>query len=290
MSLSDYAQLAAMLYGIHKANQPPKFYTAPNTPQEQWKTDALKNLFDYSSGWTNQYLGGISNLNPDFRLNTDLAGNPAFMGGLKLPNIDMSKLQAPSVGGASTATVAPKATANGTAASGPTGIPGDAFGHVTSPAGSQYDPFSGMYGVPNGNAVQINSWDDIKKLGAQAFNFAMSLNSAGVPFAAIAAKVSQMFTTKPEGIPTLPLVHNDVSAANLKPSGVIRDAVPGQTQQQQSGANFIGGQEYNLASAHNQLAPDAMGGNRDIFGGGGYSGWYTETPWGKRVPMPGKRV
>src|SRR5262249_22296927 len=70
----------------------PNFYTAPLTPGEEWVQGAKKNLFDYASAYTDQYLRGLGNLNPNYTLPSPLVGNQAFMGGIKVPTIDWSKM------------------------------------------------------------------------------------------------------------------------------------------------------------------------------------------------------
>jgi len=283
MALSDWAQIAALLYGIHKSNQAPNFYTAPPTPTEQWKTDALKNLFNYTSEFTDQYLNGISNLNPDFRLNTDAVGNPAFMGGIHVPTFDTSKMHKPTA----------NATNNNTTAPGPQGNPndgvtGDPFGHMGAPAGTSGDPFGNL--PDQTNSKTISNWDDIKSLGSAAFNFAMSLNSAGMPFGAIVATIKRVFADQ---LPTPK--PNDVSADNLRPSGIVfppeqtmpREHIPDQTNAQRSGNAFINSQNIGLGNL-GWTAPEGQGQNQPgfgyglpynaFYGGDGSSEWNAPNP------------
>jgi hypothetical protein len=86
---------ALAVYGIHENQKPPKFYNVPPTPAEQWRTNASQQLFNFASGFTDQYLQGLGNLNPSFTMPNSLTGNPAFMGGVKVPTIDFSKVPTP---------------------------------------------------------------------------------------------------------------------------------------------------------------------------------------------------
>lgn len=145
---SDWSSLinaALAVYGIQQGKKTPNFYTVPPTPEEAWRTDATKGLYNMASGFTDQYLHGLGNLNPDFKMPNSLTGNPSFMGGVRVPTIDFSKIPsttpAGGVGGAPTTGATPGFT---NADTGSTGVPGDAFGHIGAPAGSAGDPFADM--------------------------------------------------------------------------------------------------------------------------------------------------
>lgn len=111
MPTDDWSTLinaALAIYGIKQGQKTPNFYQVPETPTETWRNDQTKNLYSTASAFTDQYMKGLGNLNPDFHLNNDMTGNPAFMGGVKVPTIDFSKVPS-SVGaggniGANTAT------------------------------------------------------------------------------------------------------------------------------------------------------------------------------------------
>src|SRR3990167_1859454 len=137
----DLVNAALAIYGATREGQTPNTYPVPLTRTEQDTADAKRSLFDYSSAFTDQYLRGFNNLQPDYKLNTNAVGNPEFMGGVKIPQIDWSRMPArPSYGTPSGATTKPGGlTGEG---SGPTGVPGDPFGSITSPAGSPRDPFA----------------------------------------------------------------------------------------------------------------------------------------------------
>lgn len=170
--LGNLINAAVAYYGIHSSTRAPKTYDVPLTPGEQWTTDTRKNLYNYASGYTDQFLQGLNGLQPDFRLPTSAVGNPEFMGGIKIPKIDFSKL--PSIAGAPTTT-----TPGGTTkppgndpGSGPTGVAGDPFGHVTSPAGGPGDPFAGLPDEYRGKIPEITDWisrhkGDIVKYGVE---------------------------------------------------------------------------------------------------------------------------
>lgn len=288
---NDWLGLALQLYGAHQASKPGQFVQVPQSPEQKAANQRVLGFIDNSP--TRNMLGGMLsqrlNQNEDYHLPTyGQANYQPFSGHTK--NYDLSKIFGSAGPPPPTDTTPP----------GPTGTAGggDPFGHATAPGGSPGDPFAnwpapGSGGPGGGGLDAISQWisdhPGIAKLGVSVLAGAIG-SAFGIPFA-LAAGIANKFLGKGKPPPDdiLPIRHNDVSAGNLAPAGG-RTAVPDPTYQQQSGAQFIGSQEYNLASGHNQLAPDRLGGNRDLFGGGGYNGFYHEAPWGKRVPMPGKPV
>jgi hypothetical protein len=257
------AAAAAAILQITRSGQKPNFYEAPLTANEQWSTDAKKSLFDYSGAYTDQFLRGLSGMNPDLN-------NPAFMGGIKVPSIDWTKMPArPSSGAAGTGATSkpPGLTSDG---SGPTGVPGDPFGHITSPAGSAGDPFGGL---PDQQDTAKNyTWDDIKAWGPQAVKLAQVLLGQGLPLATIISFVASKFgkqQTLPRG--------KDFSGVDLTPAGVTHR--PPRTPYDPgfaSGAagQFNRGQENRLANDPGQFAPERLGGGQGFGYGLGYEDFY----------------
>lgn len=179
----DILNAAQLVLSLRQSGQTPNFYPAPLTPTEQWTSDAKKNLFDYASAYSDQYLRGLGNLNPDFQLNTSAVGNPAFMGGVKVPQIDWSKMPSRPGTGATATSAPPKGPGLSGEGSGPTGVAGDPFGHITSPAGGPGDPFAGL---PDQSATAHNvTWDDIKKFGPAAVKLGQVLFGQGIPIETI---------------------------------------------------------------------------------------------------------
>lgn len=83
---------AMSLYGISRSGQTPNTYPVPLTQSEQNTENAKGSLFNYQSGFTDQYLRGMNNFQPDWQQPTNAVGNQAFMGGVKIPQIDWSKM------------------------------------------------------------------------------------------------------------------------------------------------------------------------------------------------------
>lgn len=94
----DIINAALAIYGLHKADQTPNFYPVPPSPSETYRLDKTKSLYDFASGYTEQYFKGLNGLNPDFQMPNSATGNPAFMGGVKVPTVDFGKM--PSISGA----------------------------------------------------------------------------------------------------------------------------------------------------------------------------------------------
>lgn len=167
---SDLVNAALGIYAINQGNRAPKFYTAPPTPEEAWRTDATKNLYNTASQYTNQFLGGLGDMNPDFKLNTNLAGNPAFMGGIKLPKFNMGGSQLPPAG----APTAPPPAAGPPTGGQPSGTPGAQTPGVPGAGGN--DPFYGMT-EPGGGASHDTTWSDVlnfaKQYGPQAIKLVL---------------------------------------------------------------------------------------------------------------------
>jgi hypothetical protein len=187
LDINTLINAALAIYGIQRGNKAPKFYPAPLTPGEEWKTGATKDLFNYASQYTNQYLQGLGNMNPDFRLSTTALGNPAFMGGIHLP--DFSKMKPLGAAGATAST--PTTTTGGSSAGsdspfgGSGGAGGDPFGPQNSaPAGG--DATSGGDGLA-GVAQWMREHPQITMYGADAVAFA--IGAIGGPLAGIIASI-----------------------------------------------------------------------------------------------------
>jgi hypothetical protein len=86
---------ALLWYQQRQGSKAPNFYTAPQTPTEQWRVDASKDLYSTASDWSKQFMSGLGNLNPSTNIGTTRLGDPSFMGGIKLPQIDTSRMHSP---------------------------------------------------------------------------------------------------------------------------------------------------------------------------------------------------
>lgn len=145
LSWSDVINAALAIYSLHKADQTPNFYTAPETPAEKYKNEQTKNLYGFASGYTEQYLKGLGNLNPDFQMPNNLTGNPAFMGGVKVPTIDFSKVP-PINGAAPPASATPTTPTTPAAPTAPNAAPP---GVPLDPSRVKVDPSTGKLTVDN---------------------------------------------------------------------------------------------------------------------------------------------
>lgn len=153
---------ALAVYGIKQSDRPPKFYNAPPTPQDQWTTDAKHSLFNYASSYTDQYLRGLNSgqgLNPNSHLSTTAFGDPSFMGGIKIPQIDFSKMPSAPSGTPSTSTPStnPSGTQNNTPLDNTTPAPkadNPAMAPSTSPSsgGAPSGPVGGAPSGPSGSS------------------------------------------------------------------------------------------------------------------------------------------
>lgn len=139
LSINDIINAGLAIYGIQQGKSAPKFYVAPETPGEQWKTGATQNLYNMASAFTDQYLKGLSNLNPNFSLSTPFLGNPAFMGGVRVPTFDFSKI--PSSAAPTTST--PSTSTPSGSTGGPAAI-GNPFNSNMNDPTAAGDPFAGF--------------------------------------------------------------------------------------------------------------------------------------------------
>lgn len=289
--LGNLINAAVAYYGIHSSTRAPKTYEVPLTPGEQWTTDTRKNLYNYASSYTDQFLHGLNGLQPDFQLPNSAVGNPAFMGGIKIPKIDFSKM--PSITG-TPATTTPGGTTppGGDQGSGPTGVAGDPFGHVTSPAGGPGDPFAGLPDEYRGKIPDIAAWaashaGDIPRLGVQGVA-GLIASTFGIPasFAAnIAGRIYDHFKG-PGGIKPLPVNWPDATVPVQHPPGYkppVRTPVqtPGNTVFDPMGFGDQRPFNNNLANDPGQFAGDATGG----MTGYGYGMPYDDS---MRPRLPGR--
>lgn len=223
---SSIINAALAVYGIKQGQKTPNFYTVPPTPEEAWRTDATKSLYSTASGFTDQYLKGLGNLNPDWQMPNSTTGNPAFMGGVKVPQIDFSKV--PSLNGASGASPTPQTPAapGGPSGSSGSGVPGDPFGHMGAPAGSAGDPFADLPTgtTPDqrdglGTAAQwMQQHPDIVKLGTAAVIAAMT--AVGGPIGALVGQLGSKLINYLMGkVGELPVKNPNYPQDILKPAG-----------------------------------------------------------------------
>lgn len=148
---------------MHDQKKKPNFYTAPQTPQDVWKEQQTRNLYDFFGKWYEQMIKGNANLNPSWQMPNSNVGNPAFMGGVKVPTFDFSKMGSPTTP-APTDTTPPLTTSSTTP---PT---------VTSSSPTQID------------------WSAIKGYGSGAIDFAQRMKATGASDAAVMAAVKKVFS------------------------------------------------------------------------------------------------
>lgn len=317
---SNIINAALAIYGIKKGEQTPNFYNVPDSPQETWRFDQTKNLYGTASGFTDQYLKGLGNLNPDFQMPNSDTGNPAFMGGVKVPTIDFSKI--PSSSGTGTVAPPPAADTPGLPINmDPTGT------GPNHPAGSAGDPFAFM--PPPGVTVspdqqagmgQLGDWikqhPNIAKGGADVIAAALGL--AGGPLAGligmIGDKLFRMYVdhatqqlpikpsdvkpgdltpATPEGV--LPIKNVPINPSDLTPGGqptnIRIDPATGMwtmdhpSPSQQAWLDAINGFNRNLMTGPGGAGPPTPGPNGGD-GGGGSEGnfwdWYDQYNGGGR--------
>lgn len=229
-STIDWAKL---LYGVYKDQNPTqgKFQQVPMSPEQQAiyaKTFGWMN----TGGPTNAALapGIVANMkanNPEFTLPNYIgaqAGQPnalpngGHVGGAPVDWDAMLKGLLNPAGGSSTA--APSAGTGGAEGSGPTGVPGDAFGSISSASGSPGDPFANL--PPD---YTPTDWGSVLKMakgyGPAAGEFAMSLMQ-GNPFlsakAGFDALKNYMKGTQPDPN-VLPVKNPNYPPNELTPGG-----------------------------------------------------------------------
>lgn len=146
--------------GMHDQGKKPNFYTAPQTPQDAWKEQQTRNEFDYFAKWFDQFMRGMSNLNPDFKMANSDVGNPAFMGGVKVPTFDFSKMGSPA---------SPMLAASTTTS----GAPNAALPQTANSSGID--------------------WSTVKSYGSGAVDFVTQMQKSGADGATIMAAVKKIF-------------------------------------------------------------------------------------------------
>lgn len=229
---SSIINAALAVYGIKQGQKTPNFYNVPPTPEEAWRTDATKGLYNTASAFTDQYMHGLGNLNPDFQMPNSATGNPAFMGGVRVPTIDFSKIP-PLTGAGGNPVPTTPASGSPTSNSGPANVPGDPFGNIGSPAGGIGDPFANMPGTtPEQQAGlgQLGDWlqqhPNVAKGGADVVAAALGL--VGGPIAGVIGMVGdklfkQWFANFQKNHvaqdPALPIKQSPVQPGDLTPGG-----------------------------------------------------------------------
>lgn len=224
---------AKLLYGIYKDQNPTqgKFQQVPMSPEQQAiyaKTFGWMN----TGGPTNAALapGIVSNMkanNPEFTLPGYIgaqAGQPnalpngGHVGGAPTDWDAMLKgLLNPAGGSSSTSTPTP-AGANGSQGSGPTGVPGDAFGSISSAPGSPGDPFANL--PPDYAPTDWKSLISMAKgYGPAAGEFALALMQ-GNPFLGVKAGFDALknYMKGNKTTPSLPGNPNDFGPGNFDPN------------------------------------------------------------------------
>jgi hypothetical protein len=156
------------LKSMHDQGKKPNFYNAPQTPQDIWKEGKTRDEYDFFSKWWEQFLRGSSDLNPSWSMPNNDLGNPSFMGGIKVPTIDFTKVG--SIGGNNTG-----------AGTGPVSGPAPNTDTPPPPANQQQSMSSGI------------DWNAIKSYGSGAMDFVSKMQANGVDDAAIMASVKKIF-------------------------------------------------------------------------------------------------
>lgn len=145
---------------MHDQKKKPNFYTAPQTPQDAWKEQQTRNLYDFFGKWYEQMIKGNANLNPSWQMPNSDTGNPAFMGGIKVPTFDFSKMGSPTSPSPTDATSPPLTSSS------------------TTP--------------PTVTSSQID-WNAIKGYGSGAIDFAQRMRATGASDDAVMAAVKKVF-------------------------------------------------------------------------------------------------
>lgn len=137
---------AIMWYMNQQGNKAPKFYNVPLTPFQEWQQNQTQNLYGAVGNYTNQFLGGLNNLNPSgFHFVSPALQGQQFAGGIQLPHFDLSKFQ---FGGQNAGGGTP---GGGTGSPGPgTNMPGDATPGTGNPGVPNFGPPNGGAGAGGG--------------------------------------------------------------------------------------------------------------------------------------------
>lgn len=268
----DIINAALAVYGIKQGQKPPKFYQVPPTPQEQWKDDATKNLAGYASQYTDQFMKGLGDMNPDYRLQTNLVGNPSFMGGIHLPHFDFSKAPAP--------LAAPAATPP------PFGGDGQRPDRIGDKNLQGPSLNNGPGTTPGGLAADMPQnfnpadWDKLKGLyqtyGKDAGSFLTAAMGGSIPGMTVAiAKGVWDYFHQQQQLPNKPITDPSLVSQNgtAPTQPTTRQDLNPLTGPQQNGVDFINNQNQGL---------------KDPLGGGGYGGDHSGgTPWFDKIGYGG---
>lgn len=288
----DFLDWVKLAYGVYKDQNPAKgsFVQPPTSP---WQDKIFGKYYDWMSGGspTQAMLAPVAMKmmqanNPEFTL-PDYIGpdagknalpNHGHVGGADIDyDAAMARFNTAFGKPGSTSTPPPVVPAGDTEHANP----GDPFGSVSAPAGSEGDPFKDW---PTGGTTPYSDsekgrfLDFAKRYGKAGAEFALSLVS-GNPLLSGKALYDAFKAWLSSGgsEQTLPK-GKDYSGIDLTPKGYPhRDVVnPGYAAGR--AADFNLGQENGLASAPGQFAPDNIGGGQgfgyglpyeSIAGGGG---------------------
>lgn len=97
-------------YMYHQSQKPPKSYNVPESPEQQWLFNFMRDYTeqgnpyrDLANGFAQQYVGGLGGMSapPNFRFMSPAMQGQQFAGGLKMPQIDPSKFSTMPGGSAS---------------------------------------------------------------------------------------------------------------------------------------------------------------------------------------------
>jgi hypothetical protein len=270
----DLINTALAAYQTYHNTRPVDFKNPGLTPEQQQlyglffkslTNPTLANNAGDVSNYGRSILGGYSNLG--WQAPKTTTGEVGY-GGHAPVNFDWSKL--PGGGGGGMAPQAPSAPGVGAPTS---GVVGDPFGHLSAPAGSPGDPFTGLpYGQGGGGggglADFFNQHPGILAGGVSGAAGILA-SMLGIPAGVASMLVAKYLQSHGQAPPPLPIKHNDVSADNLRPAGMPppREQLPGRTDAQRSGDAFINSQNIGLGSS-GWMAPEGQGQMQPGFGNG----------------------
>lgn len=308
----SWVKLLALLE--QSQNSKTKFKNVPMSPEQ-------KQLYDYAFDRIKALPNTTAALAP-YATSRALTSNPLDIAALKrgevgyTPTGTMDRPPANLAGilGGGTGSGSTPTSPGGTSAGAPTtGVAGDPFGHLTSPAGSTGDPFGGMDTSASGNtdlsSVYQKGLDYIKSVGAGGKTAGMTgaivAQYLGVPAIlataggkAIAA-LWDRYIHDPNAVPDLPQTNRfgKDSGVDLTPKHNPGDPYdpswipksnprtpiqnPGNTIYDPMGLGDTTRFNNNLATDPGQIGSTTQGGDK---GFGGYGMDYNDTPFQK---LPG---
>lgn len=274
MSSADWLRWAQFAYGVQQDKKDPKFTAIPQTPEQKklWElywANVSNPAVTANRDYLRQFAANqIAQPTPTWTSPHTFSGDVGYGGSGASGNtpspmkFDWSSYGAATTP-ASTGTTPPASTSNG---SGPTGVAGDPFGHITSPAGSADDPFAN-FPNPSPTAgstfLPSNITDIVGRYGKPAGEIVTAIMTAnpllGVKGAWDAYQAWRAGGKEPPGLPQT----NRFNNINLAPAGGKTNP-PRDTSQ--SGSTWdISYRDTNTTPGYAALGP---GGGSQLGGGG----------------------